>query len=61
MIDTNSEKRRILAKNVRDLCEELCIDFLFIVDGYSEWSVTKDGHLKDVINYHRDTENLNYS
>lgn len=49
-------KEEICSK-VRELCESENIDFLFITEGKSCWSISKESkHIRDVERFHKETE-----
>ena len=45
-----------ICEKVRELCKEENVDFLFITEGKSCWSVSHDEHIRKVANYHKDNE-----
>lgn len=45
-----------ICKKVKQLCEEENIDFLFIIEGKSCWSISHDGYIKKVANFYKDNE-----
>jgi hypothetical protein len=52
---TNMTMRELTLK-VRELCEKEGVDFLFITEGASSWSVSHDAHINAVAEYHQETE-----
>ena len=53
----NTNKYTKVTRQVRKLCDKNNIEFLFITVGQSQWSVTKNKHIRDVVNFHKRTEN----
>ena len=45
-----------ICEKVRSICEEENVDFLFITEGKSCWSVSHDEHIRKVANYHKENE-----
>ena len=45
-----------VCEKVRELCKEENIDFLFITEGKSCWSVSHDEHIRKVANFHKENE-----
>ena len=50
------DKERV-CEQVRKICEDVNIDFLFITEEKSCWSISKESkHLRDVVNFHKENE-----
>ena len=45
-----------ICNKVRDLCESENIDFLFITEDKSCWSITNNEHIREVARFHKETE-----
>ena len=46
-----------LCNKVRELCESEKVDFLFITEEKSCWSISKESkHIRDVMNFHKENE-----
>ena len=50
-----------ICEKVRSICEEENVDFLFITEGKSCWSVSQDEHIRDVAYYHKENEEKEYN
>lgn len=48
--------KKELCEKVRKLCEEENMEFLFILEGKSCWSVSHNEHIKEVVRFHKNTE-----
>lgn len=52
----NMSKEEVCEK-VKQMCEEAKIDFLFITENQSCWSIKKSSkHIRDVAKYHKENE-----
>lgn len=45
-----------ICEKVKELCNEENIDFLFITEGKSCWSISYDDHIRKVANFHKENE-----
>lgn len=45
-----------ICEEVKKMCKNLGVDFLFITDGRSCWSVESNEHIKKVAKFHKETE-----
>ena len=45
-----------ICEKIRSICKEENVDFLFITEGKSCWSVSHDEHIRKVANYHKENE-----
>ena len=46
-----------VCEKVKQMCEEAKIDFLFITENQSCWSIKKSSkHIRDVAKYHKENE-----
>ena len=45
-----------ICEKVRSICKEENVDFLFITEGKSCWSVSHDEHIRKVKNFHKENE-----
>lgn len=52
-------KAEKICEKVAELCENEGLDYLFITEGKSRWSISRDEHLRAVAKYHKDTEAVN--
>ena len=50
-----------ICEKVRSICKEENVDFLFITEGKSCWSVSQDEHIRDVAYYHKENEEKEYN
>lgn len=50
-----------ICEKVRSICKEENVDFLFITEGKSCWSVSQDEHIRDVAYYHKENEKKEYN
>ena len=53
---TREETIERVCKEVRKLCKEADLEFFFCAEGRSEWSIAKSDHLKELVDYHKVTE-----
>ena len=54
--DDDMSKEEICEK-VRSICKEENVEFLFITEGKSCWSVSKNEHIRKVAHFHKENEN----
>lgn len=54
--DDDTSKEEICEK-VRSICKEENVEFLFITEGKSCWSVSKNEHIRKVAHFHKENEN----
>lgn len=45
-----------ICEKVRSICKEENVDFLFITEGKSCWSVSHDEHIRKVAYFHKENE-----
>ena len=55
-MDDDMSKEEICEK-VRSICKEENVEFLFITEGKSCWSVSKNEHIRKVAHFHKENEN----
>ena len=55
--DDDMSKEEICEK-VRSICKEENVEFLFITEGKSCWSVSKNEHIRKVAHFHKENENM---
>ena len=46
-----------ICEKVRNICKEENVEFLFITEGKSCWSVSKNEHIRKVAHFHKENEN----
>lgn len=54
VIDMSKEE---ICEKVRSICKEENVEFLFITEGKSCWSVSKNEHIRKVAHFHKENEN----
>ena len=45
-----------ICEKVKELCKEEKVDFLFITEGKSCWSISHDEHIRQVARFHKENE-----
>ena len=45
-----------ICEKVKELCKEEKVDFLFITEGKSCWSISHDEHIRQVSRFHKENE-----
>ena len=48
--------KEAICEKVKDLCKNEKTDFLFIVEGKSCWSISRDEHIRKVAKFHKENE-----
>lgn len=48
-----------ICDKVKELCKKENIDFLFITEGKSCWSISHNEHIRKVAKFHKENEPLN--
>lgn len=49
-------KKEDICEKVKELCKSENIDFLFIIEGKSCWSISRDEHIRKVAKFHKENE-----
>ena len=49
----DKKELRELCNEVKSLCEQEGVEFLFITEGCSVWNVCKNGHIREVKDHHK--------
>jgi len=45
-----------VCRQVRNICKDANLEFLFITEGRSEWSANNNEHIREVARYHKQLE-----